>query len=99
MPTLEEIDELSDECYWDGGYLNGVEGDFVIGPNGNSIFIPFAGYRDGTYLDHEGLDVCCWSGTLSDYYGAYYLGCCWGDGGWNSGWGRGGGLTVRPVSD
>ena len=99
MPTLEEIDELCDECYWEWGYLNGVDGDFVIGPNGNSIFIPFAGPRRGTVLD-EGTYGYYWSGTLYDYYyGAYYLYCDWGGGGRRDGWYRVYGYTVRPVSD
>lgn len=92
MPTLEEVDELCDECYWEGGYLNGVEGDFVIGPNGNSIFIPFAGVRLGTDLLFEGDNGFYWSGTLNDYACAYSLI-------WYNYWDRERGYSVRPVSD
>lgn len=99
MPTLEEIDELCDECYWEGGYLNGVEGDFVIGPNGNSIFIPFAGLRYDTALGNEGDYGCYWSGTLGGYNSAFSLICYWDNGNWCSDWSRINGLTVRPVSD
>ena len=100
MPTLEEIDELCDECYWEGGYLNGVEGDFVIGPNGKSIFIPFADYRGGTDLYYGSGRGCCWSGTLGDFsYRACSLYCNWVNGGWGGYWGREYGFTVRPVSD
>lgn len=94
MPTLEEIDELCDECDWVGGYLNGVEGYFVIGPNGNSIFIPFAGGRYDTDLIHDGYGGYYWSGTLNGINSAYRLGCYWYDY-----WYRDYGFTVRPVSD
>lgn len=99
MPTLEEIDELCDECYWEGGYLNGVGGDFVIGPNGNSIFIPFAGLRYSTGLGYKGNGGYYWSGTLYDDIYACYLLCHWGTGSWDYHWYREYGLSVRPVSD
>ena len=101
MPTLEEIDELCDECYWEGGYLNGVAGDFVIGPSGNSIFIPYAGYRYGTVLRYEGGIGCYWSGTLYDNDNdcACRLYCDWRGGSCLYGWNREDGFPVRPVSD
>lgn len=111
MPTLEEIMELDYECSWEGGYVNGVEGVFAIGPNGNSIFIPFAGNRGDSYLYTEGGYGCLWCGTRSDdhAYNAFYLYCDWYgadwfDVGWNSAgwdynWSRDYGLSVRPVSD
>ena len=47
MPTKEEQQELLDTtittCEWIN--LNGVRGCKVTGPNGNSIFLPAAGYR------------------------------------------------------
>lgn len=108
MPTLEEIRELYCCCYvWEGGYLNGVKGDFVIGPNGNSIFIPLAGRRGDTDLYEEGNRGCYWSDTRRDSYddaygysyNAYGLGCDWYYRGSASYWRRDSGLTVRPVSD
>ena len=99
MPTLNEIDELVDECHWEGGYLNDVAGNFVIGPNGNSIFIPFAGGRGHSGLNFEGDCGYCWSGTQyldSDAYGLY---CDWYYGYWDNYWYREDGLSVRPVSD
>ena len=46
------------------GYLNDVAGVFVIGPNGNNIFVPSAGTKepDGTY--GKGHKMCFWSSTL-----------------------------------
>lgn len=103
MPTLEEIKELSKECSWEGGYVNGVEGVFAIGPNGNSIFIPFAGYRYYSYLDDEGYYGRLWSGTRGDDIACglrcNWDGAGWYDAGWNGYWDRANGLSVRPVSD
>ncbi len=43
MPTKEQCQELIDKCKWE---FTGT-GYRVIGPNGNSIFLPAAGYRYG----------------------------------------------------
>lgn len=43
MPTVENIIELGNECKWVKSTLNNVEGYKIIGPNGNFIFLPFAG--------------------------------------------------------
>lgn len=101
MPTFEEIRELEYECSWEGGYVNGVEGVFAIGPNGNSIFIPFAGYRDDSDLFSEGYGGFLWSGTMYDYYdySAYFLTFSWDSAGWYGIWDRDLGFSVRPVSD
>lgn len=99
MPTLEEITELYKYCYFEGGYLNNVAGNFVIGPNGNSIFIPFAGGRLSMGLDDEGDNAYYWSGTQYKDSLAYNLNCNWNYCNWNNVWSREGGLSVRPVSD
>ena len=48
LPKLSEISELINKCIWENSSLNGVTGSIVTGPNGNSIFIPYAGmkYKD-----------------------------------------------------
>ena len=43
MPTTKQIQELIDKCTWE---FEGT-GYRVTGPNGNSIFLPAAGYRYG----------------------------------------------------
>lgn len=49
MPTRDEFSELKNNCIWDWTTQNGVKGYKVIGPNGNSIFLPAAGrMSDGT---------------------------------------------------
>lgn len=47
MPTLEDMYELCEYCYWQPATLNGVQGYRIYGPNSNSIFLPFTGYCEG----------------------------------------------------
>lgn len=47
IPTVDQIFELLENCIWNWGSKNGVKGCYVIGPNGNSIFMPAAGYIQG----------------------------------------------------
>lgn len=42
MPTKYEMQELLNLCSWEETVYNGIEGYQVTGPNGNSIFIPYA---------------------------------------------------------
>lgn len=71
MPTKEDFEELKTNCTWTWiQYNNSVYGYKVEGSNGNKIFLPAAGYRNGTSLDGGGSDGRYWSATLSenDYY-------------------------------
>lgn len=63
-PTKEEIDELMNKCTRKWTTLNGIKGIRITGPNGKSIFLPAAGYRnsDGSFLE-VGLDGWYWSAT------------------------------------
>ena len=100
MPTKAEQDELRNNCTWTWTIQNGVEGYKVTGPNGNSIFLPAAGYRDGTGAYNRGSVGFCWSSSLgSDYSNnAYYLYFSSGNHVWNGKY-RCDGLSVRPVSE
>ncbi len=105
MPTIDEIEELIIECNWQWTSLNGVNGYRVIGPNGNSIFLPAAGYRNGTELLGRGINGYYWSSSLLDYYycshtyGLYFRGgyFYYGSSDWYFDY-RYHGLSVRPVS-
>lgn len=101
MPTKEELEELVDKCDWQWTTQGGHNGYKVTGPNGNSIFLPAAGWRIespfGDAVDYGSY----WSSTPdgSDTHCAYYLrfeggrryGVAWGY--------RFYGPSVRPVSD
>lgn len=73
IPTYEEWTELTDKCKWQWGNYNGVEGYFVEGPNGNSIFLPAAGNTESKYGDASNGGYRCsyvWDGgaTFSLYF-------------------------------
>ncbi|MBQ3805241.1 MAG: BspA family leucine-rich repeat surface protein [Prevotella sp.] len=66
MPTEEELKDLWTKCQWTwqpagNTKYNGVAGYEVTGTNGNSIFIPHAGYYDGEKKDNW---TILWSSTL-----------------------------------
>ena len=75
MSTRAEQDELRNNCTWTWTTLNGVNGYRVTGPNGNSIFLPAAGYRRGTGAHYQGSYGRYWSSSLYSNYSsdAYYL--------------------------
>ena len=55
MPSFYEIQELIDYCTWTWTTQNGVKGYEVKSKkNGNSIFLPAAGYRKGSVLNNAG---------------------------------------------
>ena len=64
MPTKEEIDELINNCSWQWITYNGIKGQKITGLNGNSIFLPAAGFYGGTNVGSLGLGGYYWSGTL-----------------------------------
>ncbi len=85
MPTKAEMQELEDKCTWTWTIQNGVKGYKVTGPNGNSIFLPAAGFRYGSSLYKAGSCGSYWSSTpdeddliaysldlYSDYHDMHY---------------------------
>ena len=99
MPSLDQIKELIDNCNWEWTQLNGVWGRKATSKtNGNSIFLPAAGWRSDASLSYAGSDGDYWSRSLSTGYSGsaydlyFYSGYVyWGDDG------RYNGLSVRPV--
>ena len=96
MPTYSEQEELLNNCTWTWTTQNGVNGYNVEGPNGNSIFLPAAGYRYGSSLDYAGSAGSYWSSTPYDYY-AYSLDFNSGGQGMYDGDSRLIGRSLRPV--
>ena len=99
MPTKDEWKELIDNCTWTCTTRNGVAGYTVKSNlNGNSIFLPAAGYRGNDGLGRAGFGGDYWSSSLytgypfnawdvyfdSDDVGRSYLNRCYGQ-------------SVRPV--
>ena len=71
LPTEVEADELVNRCTWIHTTYRGVDGYKVVGPNGNAIFLPFAG---NYYCENEneiatGGDY--WTGTYAEEENAY----------------------------
>lgn len=96
-PTLEEIKELVEKCNWEWMEKNGVPGYKVSSiTNGNSIFLPGAGFFDGN-ANLGGQGGYYWSFTPEgvSYY-ANYLYFCDHDIDWNY-IDREYGIPVRPV--
>ncbi len=99
MPSFNQIQELINYCSRTWMQLNGVNGILVTGLNGNTIFLPAAGYRYYSYLGEDGSECRIWSSSYFPYdeNSAYRFTLGSGDS-----WGRGGqdrayGLSVRPV--
>lgn len=46
MPSSAQFDELREMCTWTWTAMNGKNGYKIVGPNGNSIFLPAAGARN-----------------------------------------------------
>ena len=103
MPTRAEFDELinEDNCTWEWTTLNGTKGCKVTSKkNGNSIFLPAAGYRAGTSLYYTGTLGDYWRSTPyeSDSRGAYCLYFRSSD--YHTYWrDRYYGHTIRPVAE
>jgi hypothetical protein len=65
MPSLEQIQELIDNCTWQWTQRNGVNGQLGTGPNGNTIFLPAAGGRFDEPHSYLGSRDYYWSRTLN----------------------------------
>lgn len=65
IPTEDEWTELMTRCQWRWTTQNGIKGEMVTGPNGNSIFLPAAGcWLDGSPYNF-GAYGYYWSSTLN----------------------------------
>ena len=99
MPTLEEFNELLNNCTWEWTTRGGVKGYKVISRvNGNAIFMPAAGYRAEESLESVGARGMYWASThavegtqyaYNVYFDSGYM-CAY----WIS---RADGHSVRPV--
>ena len=74
IPTKEQQDELREHCTWTWTTQNGVSGYRVTSKkNGNSIFLPAAGYRINGHLSAANSNGYYWSNSRTDYKGNNYI--------------------------
>ena len=99
MPSLDQMNELKNNCTSEWTTENGVNGRRFTGSNGASIFLPAAGCRWGDELHYAGSYGYCWSSTLSESNTnvAWYLYFYSGNVSTSNYYGRFRGRSVRPV--
>ena len=100
MPTKAEFEELLNKCTWTWTTQGGHNGYKVTGSNGNSIFLPAAGFCDGSSLYHRREYGGCWSSTPYESSTRDACGSTFSSSRRYMGWGsRHYGRTVRPVTE
>lgn len=100
LPTLAEMEELINNCTWTWTKVNGVYGRVGVGPNGNSIFFPATGYREGSAAHYREEYGYYWTSTPV-YNDNSYSNIMFFDAGRNyTDWFfRYRGIPIRPVSN
>lgn len=63
-PSKQDWEELLTKCTWTWTNQGGHNGYKVTGPNGNSIFLPAAGWRGEVLLDDAEVFGYYWSSAL-----------------------------------
>lgn len=64
LPSKKELKELKNLCKWEWTEKDNTEGWLVTGPNGNSIYLPAAGWKHSTITEDRDSWAWYWSGTL-----------------------------------
>ena len=100
MPTRSHMEELVTQCTWEWTTRGEVKGYKVTGKNGNSIFLPAAGWYYGSSLCNVGVMGYYWTSTpiMAGNKEAYRLSCGNGEV-LVQGYNRYCGFTVRPVCE
>ena len=64
IPNRTQVEELINNCTWTWTAVNGVNGQLVTGPNGNTMFLPVTGtyWQNSIYTTRWGF---YWSRTLA----------------------------------
>lgn len=66
LPSVSEMKEMLTQCTITDATVDGVQGYNVLGPSGNSIFIPKSGYRDGNDVTDGGIGTYLWTGSIDN---------------------------------
>lgn len=97
-PTVAQWQELFDNCSVVSDTRFGMLGAKITGPNGNSIFLPFDGYIDGTASVEKNTSCYYWTSDRPTNEGAAYFSWITNDGTASiSSCGKIYGLPVRAV--
>lgn len=111
MPKWNEGAKLVVDCTWTWTTIGGVNGCKVTASNGNSIFLPAAGYRSGAqYINSLGESGTYWTSRLQLPEGSgvspltgsavlFYFGKGGSDYGYYSSYSRCEGRSIRPVTE
>lgn len=98
LPTTAEAFELREYCSYAWTNQDGVNGRLIVGPNGNSIFLPAAGSINNEVYNQTNGSCYCWTSTLyldypSQSWSLYFFPDSFG----KNFFGRDNGFSVRPV--
>lgn len=101
MPTLSDINELAQHCTFQSGKSKDTCGFYLIGPNGNRIFLPFGGYIDCDGIEFKGDTGYYWLANIFEGYPADSCTLAADSDGmdWSENWDRAYAHSVRAVKD
>lgn len=101
MPTLNDVNEVEQYCTFKSATSNGIKGCYLIGPNGNRIFLPYGGYIDCDGLQFREICGYYWLANIYRDYTADSCTLAVGRDGmdWSENWDRAYGHSVRAVKD
>ena len=98
MPSIDQIQELFDNCTRTWTTQNGVNGILVTGPNGATLFLPAAGCHWYSGLSNEGELSYYWSSSLYPRFDSNACSLYFSSNNWNwNFYDRGRGHSVRAV--
>ncbi len=103
IPTVDDYIELKNKCSWSWiSEYHGANGFLIKGPNGNTIFLPAAGFKSDKNRYYYGANACYWLSDVTSKdsytyaYGILSIGGLLGTGAGTSG--RTLGCSIRPVA-
>ena len=103
IPTVEQIQELIEKCTIEESIYKGIKGQRIVGVNGQSIFVPISGYKDGRSVNNrdEYGYITFWASQYETSYTGSYAYAYWGRGdkGQTHTWNRMYGLPIRPICE